>query len=337
LDTLDARISTQDKTQNLAIGLDVGATKIAAALVTASGQILATRQAPTHPKAGPAHVLDRIAALIDELVVLSVNTRAIEPMGVGIGIPGQIDQGQGLVRGAVNLGWDEVYLVRELSQRLGKPPPIWVETDANAATLGEYYFGAGRGCQDLVYLSIGSGLGAGVICHGKLVTGVTGKAAEMGHFSLDVDGLPCVCGLNGCAETLVSGPGLIKLAIGLLEKGELPSRLNRQEELDPSRIVTAAIEGDLLAREALSEMGRHLGTVMAICAAVLNPALIVVGGGLGLAAFDLLVPSSWREIERRILPSTYVGLKILASQQASSAAGAASLALFDACPSVRPA
>jgi glucokinase len=222
-----------------------------------------------------------------------------------------------------------------LGQRLGISLPIWVETDANAATLGEYYFGAGRDCQDLVYLSIGSGLGAGAICNGKLVTGVTGKAAEMGHFSLDVEGLPCACGLRGCAETLVSGPGLIRLTSGLLERGELPSSLNRQVELNPICIVSAASDGDLLARQALNEMGRHLGTVMAICTAVLNPALIVVGGGLGLAAFDMLIPAAWSEIEQRILSSTYAGLKIVASQLATSAAGAASLALFDACPSVR--
>jgi glucokinase len=328
-------MSMQDKTQNLAIGLDVGATKIAAALVMASGQTSAARQVPTQPERGAAYVLDRIAALVNELVDLSVNTYAITPVGVGIGIPGQIDQNQGLVRQAVNLGWDEVYLVHELGQRLESSLPIWVETDANAATLGEYHFGAGRGCQDLVYLSVGSGLGAGVICHGKLVTGVTGKAAEMGHFSLDVDGPPCVCGLRGCAETLVSGPGLIRLTIDLLHRGAFPSRLSRQEELSPSCIVSAALEGDLLAREALSEMGRHLGTVMAICAAVLNPALIVVGGGLGLAAFDMLVPAAWREIERRTLPSTFNGLKITSSQLTNSAAGAASLALFDASQPVR--
>jgi len=326
----------QSEPHPLAIGIDVGATKIAGALVTASGESRAERQIATQPGAGPTHVLDRMAAMISELSDISLETQASAPVGIGIGIPGQIDHSKGLVRQAVNLGWDEVHLVAELGERLRNLLPIWVETDTNAAALGEYYFGAGRDCQDLVYLSVGSGLGAGVICHGKLVTGVTGKAAEMGHFSLDVDGLPCVCGLRGCAETLVSGPGLLRLTMDSLERGELPSRLNRQEELTPKRIVLAAIESDPLANAALSEMGRHLGIVIAICAAVLNPALIVVGGSLGLAAFDLLIPAAWREIERRILPSTYTGLKILASQQVSSAAGAASLALFKAHPHDRP-
>jgi glucokinase len=320
----------QDEPQPLAIGIDVGATKIAGALVTASGQKPAVRQIATQPEAGPPHVLDRVGSMIVELAGIATGAQNTAPVGVGIGIPGQIDYSQGIVRQAVNLGWDEVYLVEELGKRLGDVYPIWVETDANAGTLGEYYFGAGRDCQDFVYLSVGSGLGAGVICQGKLVTGVTGKAAEMGHFSLDVEGLPCACGLRGCAETIVSGHGLLRLVRDSLERGELPSRLSAPAELTPQRVISAALEGDPAAQAAVSEMGRNLGTVMAVCSAVLNPALIVVGGGLGLAAFDLLAQAAWSEIQRRILPSTYTGLKILAAQQPSAAAGAASLALFNA-------
>ncbi|MBN1148510.1 MAG: ROK family protein [Anaerolineales bacterium] len=320
----------EDRPQSLAIGIDVGATKIAGALVTPDGMALVSRQVGTQADQGVGRVLDRIAELIEELASCSSSESRSQPaqlLGVGIGIPGQIDPSDGAVRQAVNLGWDQVYLLRELKARLRVELPIWVETDANACTLGEFYFGAGRGCQDFIYTSIGSGLGAGAICNGRLVTGVTGKAAEFGHMSLDPDGLPCVCGLRGCAETIVSGPGLLRLAAEYLQRGAHPSRLSVAEELTPMTIVAAALGGDQLALAAISEIGRHLGIVLSFGVSVLNPALIVIGGGLGLAAFDLLAPAAWKEMQRRILPSLYSRLEILPSRQVSSAVGAASMPL----------
>jgi glucokinase len=314
----------------MAIGLDVGATKIAAALVAASGQVLASRQEKTRADQGVQTVLDRIVRLTNELAGLSMDdpdNKPIPLLGIGIGIPGQVNSRDGIVRDAVNLGWDEVNLVAEIQTRLARELPIWIETDTNASTLGEYYFGAARDCHDFVYISIGSGLGAGIMSNGMLVTGATWKAAELGHFSLDPNGTPCECGLRGCAETIVSGPGLLMLVTRSLAQGELSSRLGAVKELTTTSIVSAALEGDDLTLAALSEMGHHLGMVIALCASVLNPALIVIGGGLGIAAFDLIIPAARREIERRILPSLYSSLRISASQQVSSAIGAASLPL----------
>jgi glucokinase len=312
----------------MVIGIDVGATKIAAALVTSNGKVRAAQQIETRADQETQYVLDRIAGLINKLAAFSAqahDTKTGLLLGVGIGIPGQVNAKEGIVREAVNLGWDEVCLSQEIGERLDKELPIWIDTDTNASTLGEFYYGAARNCQDFVYISIGSGLGAGIMVHGALVSGATWKGAELGHLSLDPNGLACKCGLYGCAETIVSGPGLLNLTNNLLSQKRHISYLSEENELTTTAIISAALNGDELALAAFSEMGRHLGIVISICAAVINPALVVIGGGLGLASFSLIVPAARREIEQRILPSLHTKLKILVSEVPSSALGAASL------------
>jgi len=321
----------KESESTLSIGIDVGATKIAAALVTAKGEIIALRQVDTNAAEGAQNVLNRIAHLENELAQFSTTDSKIIPnsiVGIGIGIPGQVNSKEGIVRDAVNLGWDEVYLVEEIQARSEFSYPIWIDTDANACTIGEFFFGAARDCRDFVFISIGSGLGAGVFSNGKLVVGATWKAAELGHLSLDGDGLACACGLRGCAETILSGTGLIKIVSESLEQGKFDSRLNVEKELNTEMIVAAALDQDELALSAFSKIGRHLGTIIAICASVTNPSMVVIGGGLGLAAFELITPPAWSEIKRHILPSLYSELKIVPSQLVSSAVGAASLPLY---------
>jgi glucokinase len=305
----------------VAIGVDLGATKIASALVSSSGQVLASRQTLTHSSEGADSVLDRLAAEIECLI-----HQAIGPVsGVGIGAPGVIDPLHGVIRNAVNLDWDEVHLVAGLKSRLVQPLPIQLQKDTNASALGELYFGGGQGCKDFVYFSIGSGLGGGVVANGQLITGARGSAAELGHLSLDPDGQLCLCGQRGCAEITVSGPGLVTSATSLLQINQESSSLNGLEELTPDIIVTAALKGDEIARAALVRVGTNLGIVMASCAAVLNPERFVVGGGLGLAAFEFLIPAARCELERRVTRVSHEKLEIVRSCLASSAMGAACL------------
>ena len=338
----------------LAIGVDLGGTKIAAALVSRDGRVLETRQVPTPVESGPGAVLDRIAAQIDQLAgslaarvplegrpraALSVAPQATLKLhsdaavatplyGVGIGSPGQVDSLSGVVRNAVNLGWDEIPLVAEVRQRLTLEIPAWVQKDANASALGEYYFGSARSCKDFVYLSIGSGLGGGIVTNGMLVTGADWNAAELGHLSLDPDGLLCNCGSRGCAETVISGPGLLTLVENYLALDELPTRLSLDQALTTQAILAAAQAGDALALAALQEVGRQFGIVMAVCVAALNPERIIVGGGLGLAAYETLLPAARAELRRRVLPVSYRKLQILPSTLASSAVGAACLVWY---------
>jgi len=313
----------------LAIGLDVGATKIAAALVARDGRVIASRQAPTGVSQGPEAVLDRIAAEANALLAQGDGRLK----GIGIGSPGQVISDEGVVVNAVNMGWERVRLVEEIRSRLAQDLPVWIQKDANASALGEYYYGAARGCEDFIFLGLGSGLGGGVMVGGRLVTGVNWNAAEVGHLSLDPEeGLLCACGQRGCAETVVSGPGLAAVTRLLLEREPAPGRpattLSLDGDLTPARILTAARAGDELALEGLAAVGRALGRVAAAAVALLNPGRIVIGGGLGVAAFDLLLPSLQAELNRRTLLSSLSTLRILPSELASPAVGAACLVWY---------
>jgi len=311
-------------TDGLTIGVDLGATKIAAALVASDGRILASNQTPTEPTKGSLAVLERIAAQVNDLLRRSPGLVS----GVGIGSPGQVNSRLGIVRNAVNLGWDEIHLAAEVQLRLEQQLPVFIQKDANLSALGEYYFGAGQGCQDFVYLGIGSGLGGGILSGGHLINGADWNAAELGHLSLDTDGEICACGLRGCAETIVSGPGLLNLVRQYLAEGRLRSELVADPALTTSLILHAARSGDELARAALERLGGWLGMIMAACVAVLNPRRFVIGGGLGLAAFDELKPPALLELSRRTLPASLQSLTCLPSQVESSAVGAASLVWY---------
>jgi glucokinase len=304
-----------------AIGVDLGATKIATALVSPSGDVIASRQILTAADEGPEAVLNRLAAEIDALTRQSPDPVA----GIGIGSPGRVDPVKGVIRDAVNMGWDEVHLVEGVRGRLKQELPIWLQKDANATALGEYYFGAGRGCRDFVFISIGSGLGGGIIADGHVFSGAFGQASELGHLSLDPQGRYCVCGLRGCAETVASGPGLVAVARDRLLQAGGTTNLTLVDGLTPAGILNAAREGNDWARGALDEVGATLGAVLGVCMAVLNPARFVIGGGLGLAAFDFLVPPARRELARRVPNSIYYDLQIIPSRLASSAIGAACL------------
>lgn len=308
------------------IGIDLGATKIAGALVDGRGAILAEAHDLTHAAEGAPAVVARIAQLVQKLLRQTTTPVA----GVGIGTPGLVDGAAGIVRNAVNLGWrGEVALAHAvgeaLAQQTGMRLPVFVENDANAQAAGEVIFGAGRGLDPLVLLTIGSGLGGGVITNGRLVAGATYTAAELGHLSLDPAGRPCACGLRGCVETVVSGPGLVKSAQEMLAARPDASPLRDQPHLAAADVLAAARAGDEIAQAALGETARWLGIALASVVVVVNPAAIVIGGGLGLAAFDLLIPGAQAELARRVLHQSLEQLRLVPAQVTSSAVGAAAL------------
>ena len=307
-----------------AIGVDLGGTKIASVLVSYNGEVLATRQALTRPAEGPEAVLDRLAAEIDALALQAPGRLA----GVGIGSPGWGDYRGGVIHKALNLGWTDVNVVAGVTARLQHTLPIWLEKDTHASTLGEYYFGAGRGCADFVYIAVGTGLGSGVIVNGQLAYGAEQIGADLGHISLDPLGRPCTCGLHGCAETILSGLGLVSAVSELLTRAHPASLLDSwrgAQDLTPTLILEAARKGDPVAAAAFSEAGAALGFILAVSVAAFNPARVVIGGGLGSAAFDLLVPLARLELACRIPLSRWENVQIVPSQLVSSAIGAACL------------
>ncbi len=306
--------------QQLAIGVDVGATKIAAALVDRGGGVIAERRTATAPAGGPSAVIQRIASLARELL----DDAPAPVSGIGVGTPGYVDPAAGVVTNAVNLGWDRVHLVDELRAGIDAHLDILAENDANVMALGEYHYGAARACANFIYASIGSGLGSGIVVDCRLVSGADFRAAELGHLSLDPAGRQCACGLRGCVETVVSGPGILATAREFLTSGAT-STLADEPGLTPEQVLHAARDGDALALAVFDHTASWLGQALSACVALLNPERIIIGGGMGLAAFDLLTPGVHAEFERRIIPLSYANLRIVPSQVHSSAVGASSL------------
>jgi glucokinase len=216
----------------------------------------------------------------------------------------------------------------EISERIDKSLPVWIQKDTNLSALGEYYFGACRDCDDFIYVGVGSGLGGGIISGGRLIIGGDWSAAELGHLSIDPNGSLCACGGHGCAETVASGPGLVRVT--KIKLTEFPGKtiLRADANLTSADIISAAQHGDEIARSALAVVGRALGIVMSACAAILNPSRFVIGGGLGLAGFDLVVPAAREEMMRRTIPSSRGTLEIVPSRVESSAIGPACLVWY---------
>jgi glucokinase len=312
-----------------AIGIDLGATKIASVLLSETGEVIESSQTLTVPEEGSSAVFDKVAHLIQDLAQQSPGNVA----GVGIGSPGKVDPDHGVVYNAVNLGWTEVNLSEEIANRIGplaNAVPVWIQKDANLSALGEYYFGACRACTDFVYLGIGSGLGAGIISNGHLITGGDWYASDVGHLSVDPQGPLCVCGGRGCAETVASGPGLVRVTRQILANpaAGVGSTLSNRVDMTPADVLAAAHEGDALARKALAEVGCVLGIILSACTAILNPSRYVVGGGLGLAGFDFIVPAAQEELRRRTIPESRRLLEIVPSCLESPAIGAACLVWY---------
>jgi len=304
--------------QQLAIGIDIGGTKIACALVDSAGVVIAEERLSTDPNSGAEATLDRIAEGVRGLL-------PAEPIaGIGIGCPGHVDPASGIVRDAVNLGWREVHLRDGLRQRLNLPAeiPIHTHKDANAAALGEQAYGVAQGYADFIYIAVGTGLGAGAVVNNQLVIGSNAYAMEIGHLALNPDGRLCECGLRGCPEAYVSGMGL---AAGLREHAPRFPQSTLPPDAPTADLLAAARAGDALARTVIAESVHWLATVMGYCAVLFNPSLFILGGGLGHAAADLLLVAATQQMRGRVLPATKNHLQVLKSQVQSSAVGAASL------------
>lgn len=307
--------------EHLAVGVDIGGTKIALALVDRAGTVLAERRLPMRPDDGAAATLDEIARAIAALRAGAPGPLA----GIGIGCPGHVDPAQGIVHYAVNLGWTGVALRDGIRQRLADELPVWVHKDTNAAALGELYFGAAQGARDYVYLAVGTGLGGAAVVGGALATGLNAYAMEVGHLVLHPQGRQCNCGLRGCAEIYVSGKGLRAGALEWAATYPASSLVERGAHVSAHDILAAFAAGDALAVTVMEQAADVLGTVMSTCASLLNPERFVLGGGLGHAAADFWIARAGAVFRAQVLPAARDGVTIVESTVASSAVGASAL------------
>lgn len=271
------------------IGVDLGGTKLVAALVDGTGEVSSLQRWPRRV-ASYDDALDAIAELTARL-----RDDASEPVAaVGVAIAAFVEPSRDRVRRATNLpGWEHRPLRDDLTDRLGLP--VIVENDGDAAAWGEYVHGAGRGEPCVVMATVGTGIGGGSVVGGRLLAGGFGVASEFGHLQVVPDGLPCGCGARGCLEAYASGTAVTRAVRAAAETD--PARARRLLEraggearrIDGPLITALAHEGDALARDALATAGRWLGLGLAQVAAVLDPSVVLIGGGLAEAAGDLIV------------------------------------------------
>jgi glucokinase len=278
----------------LAVGVDVGGTKLAAGLVAADGSVIERARVQTPTDAGAI-----TAAIVDVARDLA-RRHDLDRVPVGVGAAGIVDR-DGTMRYAPNLPWVDVPLGAQLSAALGGP--VTVDNDANVAAWGEFCVGAGASATaSMVMLTIGTGVGGGLVLDGALVRGANGLAAEFGHLVVEEGGALCPCGNRGCLEALASGTAIGRRAQERRDAGQLPpdSRLHQLAELSGKSVTVAAHSGDEAAVEIVADCGFWLGVGIASLVNALDPELVVIGGG-AMQAGEVLLGPARRSCAERIM------------------------------------
>ncbi|MGQ9511742.1 ROK family protein [Thermodesulfitimonas sp.] len=293
------------------VGVDLGGTKIRTALATLDGEVRAEVEVPTGATAGYTRVIEQIAGTIEE--VRQQAGFSGKPLRVGLGAPGPLDpqKGKGIVHVAPNLGWRNVPLAADLAALVGAP--VLLENDANLAAVGEFAYGAGKGVQDMVYITVSTGIGGGLILGGRLYRGAGYGAGEIGHITLLPDGPLCSCGNRGCLEALASGTAVARQARELIGRGGGRGILTLAggvpETVTAKMVAEAACQGDGEAKALFAEAARWLGIGIAAVVNLLNPAVVVLGGGMMKSA-ALFWGKLEEEVTARTLPGTREVLRL---------------------------
>jgi glucokinase len=310
----------------LVAGVDLGGTKVEAALVDGSGRILSSRRIPTHPERGAAAVLDSLADCLHELR----RDAAPDVVAVGVGIAGQVDASTGDVFSAPNLAWRGFPLRKELERRIGLP--VRVDNDVRAATLGEWLHGAGRGQTDVFCLFVGTGIGGGVVSGGRLLQGGSNSAGEVGHTPLVFRGRKCSCPNSGCLEAYAGGWAIAERAREAVrsdpEAGRpLVERAGTIHLVTAQTVADLAREGVPLARRLMDETEAFLAAGLVGIINAFNPQVLVLGGGV-IEGSPELISGLEAQIVDKALPSAVAGLRLVKAMLGNEAGvvGAAALA-----------
>jgi glucokinase len=307
------------------IGVDLGGTKMAVGVVDTEQQI--------HYEGKESSIGLTEDELVEDLGEELLEAREARPdvLCAGLGIPATIDHDRGVAIQAVNLEISDVPLRDLMRERLGLP--VYIDNDANVAALAEFLFGAGRGARNVVMLTIGTGIGGGLILDGEIYRGSIGAGAELGHIVVQEDGPPCQghCPNHGCVETLASGTAIAREGKKAAER-ELDSALGKALTQGPilgKTVTELAIKGDSLAREVVAEAGRHLGVALASLANIFDPDVIVIGGGVSVVG-DLMLDPAREELQARALrPMNRIPVHLAELGPEAGMIGAAAMALIE--------
>jgi glucokinase len=304
--------STAKETSSWVVGVDLGGTKIAAGLVSPNNEIVKKVYAPTDAIQGPQVAVERIAGCVEQLRAALPPGETIA--GLGVCCPGPLDHVSGVVLDPPNLtGWVNVPLQGMLEARLGLPAPL--EHDAKAAALGEFHYGVGRGTKSLVFIVVGTGVGAAIIINGELYRGMTNSAGEVGHITVDMHGPACSCGSNGCVEVYLAGPDLGQR----FREAVAGQKLTLPAELDGRYVAELAAQGQPQALQVFAQAGQALGIAIATMAHLFDIDFYIIGGSVAQAG-DLLLQPTREAVRYRAFESIGSRVKVIASPLGDDAA-----------------
>ena len=304
-----------DSVFNYIVGVDLGGTNIVSLLMNQAGKILARNTRRSLGKEGKERTIPQIVASVREILREGESSGVFPEsiLGVGIGSPGPLNTKEGVIHFAPNLPhWTDVPLVQILKDELNLP--IFLENDANAAALGECWLGAGKNVDNLVLLTLGTGIGGGIIIEGEVLHGAWDTAAEIGHMIIHEGGLTCGCGKQGCLEAYASATGVVKRTLAAIEKGEktLLADLveNRLEDITCELVFKTAEKGDSLAKWIVEETARYLGIGIANIVNIINPEMVILSGGM-IAAGDTLFKPVRKYAQENALAAAIKGVEIV--------------------------
>jgi glucokinase len=314
--------------KNYVCGIDLGGTKINTGIVNFKGEIISNTIIETKAYEGPDAVIKRMIESV-YYVIGKANLQLSDLAGLGIGVPGLIDSWEGTVIEASNLpGWNRVPVVDILNEEFSIP--VKLDNDANAAAIGEYLFGAGRGIENFIYLTVSTGIGGGVIIDGKLYSGSNSNAAEVGHTTIDFNGPKCNCGNYGCFEAFASGTAIARYAKQRIDNGEKTNIADFAEngKIKSEHVFAAARKGDKIAQEIIDNEAFYLGIGIANILACYNPERIAIGGGVS-TQWDILSDKVIKVIGERALKPNLEVCRIVKAELGSNVGllGAAGLVI----------
>ena len=277
-------------------GIDVGGTTVKLGLFSVDGELLDKWEITTRKDEGGRYILDDISNSLTEKME-ELHIEKSEVAGAGLGVPGPVKE-DGTVLKCVNLGWGIFNVEEELSNIIGLP--VKAGNDANMAALGEMWQGGGKGYDNIVMVTLGTGVGGGIILNGKMLSGVNGAGGEIGHMQVNEDeNEMCGCGKKGCLEQYTSATGIVRSANNELNNTDKPSKLRTVQYVSAKEIFDAAKEGDELAMLLVDKHGECLGRALAQISCVVDPEVFVIGGGVSKAG-DLLVDTTKKYFEKYV-------------------------------------
>jgi glucokinase-like ROK family protein len=309
-----------DPTCGFVAGIDFGASHLTILIADLGAHILEENEIPLDIQEGPKFCLDKADALLHELLA-KAGRELKDILAIGVGVPGPIVSDAGVVLAPpIMPGWDRFPICDTLEKMWGCP--VSLSNDSELGALGEWAAGAGRGEQNLAYIKIGTGIGAGLLLDGRIYRGVTGSAGEIGHLTIEENGPLCACGNHGCLEAIAGGRAIARQAQEVARNGQRTQLANIKpiESISARNVSSAARQGDLMAQQILSRAGTYLGIAIAGVVNMFNPGMVIIGGGVAQSG-DILLEPIRLAVQRRSLPAATRAVRITTAMLGRQSSG----------------